>query len=699
MKKILTILKSAGLIVGTPIVATTSSIPVLVSGSDCFQESNARHIVPPNYLKKSNDGKTLLGFESFVTPALLRKGNYNTIVIPKGITHIAPYAFAFMFDGVANGIKNIDLDTDLVEIGLGAFERCYGIEQINNFKDCLNLQTIDQDAFAYCKNLSTNLEFPRSLTTIGKCSFKNCESLPQITIHESLIKLGDYAFNNCFALSLIMLNNENDNIPIWATERSFAFLDAGTQADMPFVFAYNFITPKEQWQEIFKQNLELNNFDFVARYEETTDDYFLFDDNMETLLGFGDISKKVPPSILKIPDSVKKIKSGAFSNVVTQNFRCRLVLNEGLEIIENNAFYNCSGIIGQLVIPNSVKSIGENAFYGTNISGSLSLPNNDNFVQVAKGAFAETKINKLVIPKNLEAVQIPFGESAFKNCYRLNTIDVTSFSSNQYPRWTTLQPTNLPFENVGNKGLIIYPYNATLTEPINYIGTKFEYIGFPASISQHWVPFEPYKSKPTPFPYDVLGEKAFYVNGNTIVGLKDEYKTHKKDYNLLNIPYGIKAIDNSAFTEVFHDVEVRSVSDKPDTRWQLSFDLGVEKIGDYAFANDELLVGNVEFPTTLTEIGTGAFNGANGIGSYKIPSNVKTIKDYAFTQTKIWSEEPRLKYIDLTDFTSVPTGWSKNALLINTETTGTYYVRPGTAAEWRQAFTVGGNWKFVEVNQ
>lgn len=703
MKKILIILKKAALISATPIIATASTMPVLVSSVK--NEDNSRRIVPPNYLKLSSDKATLLGFESFVTPNLLRKGKYNTIVIPTSVTKIAPYAFAYMFDGKANNIETIDLNTQLQEIGQGAFIRCYGIKELNNLDNCVDLTTIDQDAFLHCRQLSTELVFPRNLKTIGNSAFRHCESLPQITLSYSLTKVGDYAFNNCFALSFIMItdmlddnNFLNEQIPVWATDRSFAFLGAGTQADMPFVMVSNFMTPKETWEEVFDQNLELKNFEFMALYDETSEDFFTFEDDMQTLTGFADLTGKVTPSIIKIPDSVKRIKASAFANKITSDkFRCRLVLNDGLEEIGENAFSGCSGISGQLNIPNSVKSIGQSAFKNTHISGTLSLPNNDNFIQVSNSAFEGTRINKLVLPSKFENVEYPFGESAFKNCYFLNTIDTTSFSGDKYPDWKDFTAANIPFENVGNKGLIIYPYKALLSQTINYINARFLYVKLcPDPVSSYWTPFEPSNPKPEPFPYDVKGDKAFYVNENSIFGLRDEYKSIKTDYNLLNIPYGIKSIEDSAFENEFHDETITSASTKPDTRWQLSFDLGVEKIGASAFAGSELLVGNVEFPSTLKEIGANAFNAANGIGSYKIPTSVTTIKDYAFQQTNTWTEGPRLKYIDLTAFNDVPEGWTINSLFVNSTSGGTYYVKDQTAlSKWTSRGFNIGNWTFA----
>ncbi len=62
---------------------------------------------------------------------------------------------------------------------------------------------------------------------------------------------------------------------------------------------------------------------------------------------------------LDVPHTVKEIEDNAFYKTT---FVEGLKLNEGLEYIGKNAFYGCNGIEGNLVIPSSVKEIGDNAF-------------------------------------------------------------------------------------------------------------------------------------------------------------------------------------------------------------------------------------------------------------------------------------------------------------------------------------------------
>ncbi|MCQ2956590.1 MAG: hypothetical protein MJ233_01710 [Mycoplasmoidaceae bacterium] len=110
MKKILVILKNIASIAVTPVAVSAAAAPVLALASDHLADDNAHIKIPPEYLDYDSRTGLLKGFQSFVTPQLLRKEKYNTLAIPANVTKIAPYAFAYMFDGLANNIKNIVFD-------------------------------------------------------------------------------------------------------------------------------------------------------------------------------------------------------------------------------------------------------------------------------------------------------------------------------------------------------------------------------------------------------------------------------------------------------------------------------------------------------------------------------------------------------------------------------------------------------------
>ena len=85
--------------------------------------------------------------------------------------------------------------------------------------------------------------------------------------------------------------------------------------------------------------------------------------------------------------------------------------NEPLVTIGTNAFYLRPALTGNLVIPNSVKSIGQQAFRSCSFSGNLILPNS--LTQIGNDAFLQSGFTgDLTIPNSVTSI----GEYAFSGC-------------------------------------------------------------------------------------------------------------------------------------------------------------------------------------------------------------------------------------------------------------------------------------------
>ena len=113
---------------------------------------------------------------------------------------------------------------------------------------------------------------------------------------------------------------------------------------------------------------------------------------------------------------VTEIDSVAFRNCTKFS---SVSLPDSLKMIRGRAFYNCSGLTGDLIIPDNVTYIGEYAFYGCyNIKGSLKL--SEKLVTIGRYAFSRNSANNtnmgfsgsLVIPNNVKTI----GHYAFNYC-------------------------------------------------------------------------------------------------------------------------------------------------------------------------------------------------------------------------------------------------------------------------------------------
>lgn len=105
------------------------------------------------------------------------------------------------------------------------------------------------------------------------------------------------------------------------------------------------------------------------------------------------------------PESLKKIGDNAFANSAIKG---NLVFPHDLENLGESAFNQCSDLSGSLVIPDGITKICKDTFRNSGFTGTLTLP--EALAEIQSAAFSNTNLKgELHIP---ESVQI-IGDSAF----------------------------------------------------------------------------------------------------------------------------------------------------------------------------------------------------------------------------------------------------------------------------------------------
>lgn len=66
---------------------------------------------------------------------------------------------------------------------------------------------IGDNAFSGCNGLSSSVDIPSSVESIGSYAFYNCHSIPSIKLQEGITSIGSYAFANCTSLTEIIIPN------------------------------------------------------------------------------------------------------------------------------------------------------------------------------------------------------------------------------------------------------------------------------------------------------------------------------------------------------------------------------------------------------------------------------------------------------------------------------------------------------------
>ena len=294
------------------------------------------------------DGKsvTSIGYEAFYKCTGL-----TSITIPNSVTSIEDCAFQY-----CTGLTSITIPNSVTSIGDWAFNYCTGLTSINvasgnNYYSDNNGVLFNKkktELIRYPEGKSqTSYTIPDSVTSIEDCAFDGCSGLTSITIPNSVTSIGDDAFAGCSGLTSITIPNSVTSIGHWAFDGCTGLTSITIPNSVTSIGDYAF----DGCTGLTSINVASENNYYSGN------NGVLFNKKKTELIRYPEGKSQTSYTI---PDSVTSIGYEAF-------YKCTgltsITIPNSVTSIEDCAFQYCTGLTS-ITIPNSVTSIGGVAFDG-----------------------------------------------------------------------------------------------------------------------------------------------------------------------------------------------------------------------------------------------------------------------------------------------------------------------------------------------
>lgn len=539
--------------------------------------------------------------------------------VPEEIVTIGANAFAFN-----NNLKTLTLTDSINNIGKNAFRGCSSLADIIIPEAFMNLTAEMLVNTAIYKNTSNwqngalyyndyllgfnpdtigeTLVIKDGTTTISNCAFKGCSKIKEITVPNSVKKIGSETFSWCDNLTAINIEEGIENIG----DKAFSNCIALTNAEIP----NSVITLGDA---AFSGCISLKNVKIGGRLTSISNEAF---------------KNCVSLTSISIPENIKSFENNVFagcamletvtipsgiSNIDKNDFTGTAVYSKSKEngIVTISGYLICAdkNISGEITVKDGTTDICNNAFEYCSGLKKVSLP--DTLINIGNDAFKNCPITSVIIPSSVKNL----GDSIFSGCRSLT--DITVKEGNEYYTSEdgvlyTKDKTALIKCPENKQGDFTVP-NTVTEMRINSVETiNLEKINLPSSLKNDSINI---KACPNLKEINVDSENEKFSSLNGIL-------YNKNQTDLIRIPQNYEgAISIAPLVETILSnagLGCKGIE-------SLNNLVNVKKIGNNAFVDCESL-SSVIFSDSLVEIGENAFSNT-ALTSVNLPASVVSVSN------------------------------------------------------------------------